>query len=181
MAACHLTITGKDDASIVDSWGNDQRIRIIPNALRFPKKKDFVDGLLTLIYGKFFPAALLAKLTYQRRWWNLLGILQSIRIYIARRYHEVIGKDRGCEAWCPYKQFLDPKTHYEELQMQQLEQSRKDFELRMEEDRRKWNDRIAQSEERNQTRSNRITLWLVILSVAQVITAVAAVIIAVVR
>jgi len=43
----------------------------------------------------------------------------------------VFSKDRECEYWYPYTLGLTPKEHLEEVKMQLLENSRRDFELRL--------------------------------------------------
>ena len=45
-----------------------------------------------------------------------------------RKLVEMVRLDRHCEAWYPYRPGFDPKEHYEELQMQRLEQDRRAFE-----------------------------------------------------
>jgi hypothetical protein len=78
---------------------------------------------------------------------------------------EVIAKDRNCEEWYLWKEFLDPKTHYEELKMRQLEESRKQFEERMEENRREWQKWMSEQAERDRKQSDKMMLRWTILGI----------------
>lgn len=44
---------------------------------------------------------------------------------------KILRSERNCARWYPYTQGRSPKEHLEELNMQQLEQSRRDFELKL--------------------------------------------------
>jgi hypothetical protein len=50
---------------------------------------------------------------------------------------EMVRQDRHCEAWYPYRPGFSPKEHYEELQMQRLEEHRQALQLKLSEMERK--------------------------------------------
>ena len=44
---------------------------------------------------------------------------------------EAVNEDRHCDSWYPYMPGRSPNEHYEELQLQRLEQDRREFEARL--------------------------------------------------
>jgi hypothetical protein len=95
------------------------------------------------------------------------------------RVHELIKKDRNCKSWYKWKEFRTPKEHYEELKMMQLEQSRKDFELRIEKERKEFDLKLFDLSQAIQKDSNevvkktdsfnrRMTLFIIILALLEV-------------
>ena len=67
---------------------------------------------------------------------------------------EIIKKQRNCSSWYQWKEFIGPEEHYKEFKMQQLEQDRRKFELKLEEINRQ-----------ERKRTNRIMVWLAIAAV----------------
>lgn len=108
---------------------------------------------------------------------------------------EVIGVDRHCPAWYPYNPGFSPREHYEQLEMQRLEDDRRAFEmklfelgqkaqensLRVAEDSKRIvhdlkeiarsNDDFVRSSERS---TRRVTILVIVLAVAQTIGALLA-------
>ena len=84
-------------------------------------------------------------------------------------------KDRNCKSWYKWKEFRPPKELYEEFKMMQLEQDRKDFELKIENDRRKFECDMQEMNERSKRRTDNIMIGLavagVIFALAQVFVA----------
>jgi hypothetical protein len=72
----------------------------------------------------------------------------------ADKMGELLSKDRKCPSWYPWTPFRNPKEHFEELKVQQLEQARRIFELKLEKQNR---------EERKRT--NRIMICLAVAAI----------------
>jgi hypothetical protein len=101
---------------------------------------------------------------------------------------ESIAKDRHCSAWYPYKPGFNPIEHYEQLEMQRIENDRRAFELqlaRMGERAQERSAMIAEESkqlvaglkeiaEKNDTFSRRVTFWIILLAVLQVVGALVA-------
>jgi hypothetical protein len=91
---------------------------------------------------------------------------------------EVLNRDRECEWWMPYMPGVSPAEHFSEYRQRQLDNERRDWELRQEQDRREWE--RAQSEEsaKRQAATERVGLILaaaaVLLALAQVFAAMLA-------
>src|SRR4030067_2960533 len=74
-------------------------------------------------------------------------------------------KDRNCKSWYKWKEFRPPKELYEEFKMMQLEQDRKDFELKIENDRRKFECDMQEMNERSKRRTDNIMIGLAVAGV----------------
>lgn len=78
--------------------------------------------------------------------------------WMVPKYHEkvseIIGRDRHCEDWYTWREFLSPKDHYEEFKMRQLEQ-----------DRREWQKWMAEQAERERKQSDKMLLRWTILGI----------------
>ncbi len=88
---------------------------------------------------------------------------------------EVISKDRACPSWYPWREFSNPKEHFDESMTLALEQRREDFEERMEQKRRDFEVALQRSNEEQRTRSDRVMRWLavgaIVLAIAEVVAA----------
>jgi hypothetical protein len=82
-----------------------------------------------------------------------------------KKVSTIIQRHRECDRWYPAKEWLSPKEHYEQLKMMQVEQDRKQFEERMEEDRRGWQKWMADQAERDRKQSDRMMLRWTILGI----------------
>jgi len=92
---------------------------------------------------------------------------------LATRTFQTITRHRDCKGWYPYTEFLSPKEHYEELNMRQLEESRRQFEERMEENRREWQKWMTEQAVRDQERSDKLMLrWTIFGIIVAVILAI---------
>jgi hypothetical protein len=122
-----------------------------------------------------------------------INLMQTYEQEGAEKLSQAINFDRRCDAWYPYMPGFDPKEHYERLQMQRLEQDRREFEAKLadmaltaeqksaaiatqsaeiaRESKQLVADLkvIAQNSDRF---TRRVTLWIIILAVAQVLVAV---------
>lgn len=101
---------------------------------------------------------------------------------------EVIALDRHCNGWYPYKPGFSPREHYDRLEMQRLELDRRAFETKlfeMGQQAQQTSIQIAQDSkaivgdlkviaEKNDTFSRRVTVWVILLAVLQVIGALVA-------
>jgi hypothetical protein len=99
---------------------------------------------------------------------------------------EAVNTDRKCDAWYPYMPGLSPKEHYEEFQMQRLENDRRAFELRLSEisqaaqeqsleiaaDSKKIVSDLKMIAEKNDRFSRRVTVWVIILAALQALGAI---------
>jgi len=87
---------------------------------------------------------------------------------VCDKLKEDIKQDRKCPAWYPWTWGSSPKEHFEEFKMQQLENERREFELKLEEINRQ-----------ERKRTNRIMIWLtiaaIIFAAMQVYAALAAI------
>jgi len=76
---------------------------------------------------------------------------------------EIISKDRKCPYWYEYKAGLNPKGHYEECKMQQLENDRREFERK-----------LTQMQIDANAKVTKVGIWIgiaaIILAVAEVLT-----------
>jgi hypothetical protein len=90
-----------------------------------------------------------------------------------RKVFEVITRHRACEEWYPWTEFLSPRDHHEEFKMKQLEESRKQFEERMEENRREWQKWMTEQAERGHKQSDKMMLrWTILGIVLAVLMAI---------
>lgn len=92
---------------------------------------------------------------------------------------EMVRLDRHCDQWWPYTPGFSPMEHYAEFNMQRLEQERRNYENRIEGDRRRYEEAMAETAEvdrrrfeLSQRRQDR-TLIIVglILAAAQIVAA----------
>ena len=71
--------------------------------------------------------------------------------------------DRNCSRWYPYTPSFGPKEHLEEFKMQQLEQDRREFQRK-----------LSDTEQRSQSRAQKVgvslTIAAIILALGQVLT-----------
>jgi hypothetical protein len=109
---------------------------------------------------------------------NLMAILQNEG---SAKFSEAITADRKCDAWYPYMPGLSPKEHYEEYQMQRLEQDRREFELRLSDmglEAQRNNAMIASDlreiAKKSERSSKRIAVVVIVLAMAQVIVGLVA-------
>lgn len=105
-----------------------------------------------------------------------------------RKTLSLIAEDRHCEAWYPYTPGFSPREHYEQLDMQRIEDDRRAFEMKLFEisqDAQKASIQIAQDSkaivadlkaiaEKNDRFSRRVTVWVILLAVLQVVGALVA-------
>jgi hypothetical protein len=95
---------------------------------------------------------------------------------------QVCEKDRGCQSWYPYTPGFTPKEHLEELQMGLLENARRDFELRLEKDRKEFDLKLLEISQKIQEDSRKIasrsfwfnlffTFVLIVLTLVQIFLA----------
>lgn len=104
---------------------------------------------------------------------------------------EIVMQDRSCEKWFFYRPFMSPKEHFKRFLMMQLERERKNFERRMENDRRAFERALEKDKkefdlklfsisqkvqqdsktivEKSNTFNRRITFWLVLLAILEVV------------
>ena len=94
---------------------------------------------------------------------------------------EQILADQKCDGWYPYMPGLSPREHYEEYQMQRLENDRRAFETRLAEISQKAEESsltIAKDSqaivsdlkaiaEKNDKFSRRVTFWIILLAALQ--------------
>ena len=84
---------------------------------------------------------------------------------ITEKVGQVITRPRDCDGWYPWTEGLDPKEHYEEHKMRQLEESRRQFEQRLAEDKRNWEKWLAEREIKERAESDRVMRRLVIIGI----------------
>jgi hypothetical protein len=117
-----------------------------------------------------------------------LGKINLMQLVAADTQPEIEGKleseilaDRKCEGWYPYMPGLSPREHYEEYQMQRLENDRRAFETRLAEISQKAEESsltIAKDSqaivsdlkaiaEKNDKFSRRVTFWIIVLAALQ--------------
>jgi hypothetical protein len=60
-----------------------------------------------------------------------INLMETYEKEGAEKFLEAVTTDRQCDAWYPYMPGLSPREHYEERQMQRLEQDRRAFETRL--------------------------------------------------
>ena len=86
-----------------------------------------------------------------------------------RAMRQIIGADRNCQSFYPWQEGLLPQEHYEELRMQQLEDSRRKFEGTMEQRRREFEEKMENDrrywDEKTETsrRKFEFVLFLIVL------------------
>ncbi len=75
----------------------------------------------------------------------------------------VIEKTRECESWYPWTEYRNPKDHFEEFKMQQLENDRRQFERK-----------LTQMQIGANAKVSKVGIWIgiaaIILAVAEVLT-----------
>ncbi len=95
------------------------------------------------------------------------------------RARTVITKHRACKSWYPWKEFCNPKEHFEEFKMLQLEKRREEFEDRMEESRKAFELKLDERNNKERRRTDKIMVWLaiaaIIFAVAEVVSGVPAI------
>ena len=76
---------------------------------------------------------------------------------------EITTRDINCSKWVPYQSFRTPKEHFEEFNMQQQENDRREFELK-----------ITQMQIEANAQVSKVGIWIgiaaIILAVAEVLT-----------
>ena len=87
------------------------------------------------------------------------------KVHQADKVQEILKRDRGCESWYKWTEFVSPKEHFEEFKMLQLEQKRQEFEQRIEADRRKFELELQRLNEQSRKRTDNIMAWLTIAAV----------------
>lgn len=108
---------------------------------------------------------------------------QGLTTYQARV--EIISKDRNCKDWYPYTPGIEPKEHLNKLEMERLEQQRKEFELKLEESRKKFDlelfaisQRVQENSrlvaERAERFNKRVTFFFIVLALLEVLATLAA-------
>lgn len=66
----------------------------------------------------------------------------------------VIISDRHCPMWFPWTEFLSPKEHFEKYQMTQLEQRQKEFQQTIEQERKDFDLKLFEMDQRIQSDNN---------------------------
>lgn len=88
------------------------------------------------------------------------------------RAKEVFAKDRQCKSWYPYNSGLSPKDHFDQMNVERLEESRREWETRLEAERKDFDLKlfnISQDLQRsNQKVANRFTAVMLVLTLVQV-------------
>ncbi len=90
-----------------------------------------------------------------------------------------MSEDRKCQYWYPYTEHRTPEQHFEEFQMLQLEDNRRQFEQQMEKDRREFDLKLFEMSQKIQSDSKeivtksdrfnrRITIFIIILAILEV-------------
>jgi hypothetical protein len=95
---------------------------------------------------------------------------------------DVFVKDRNCKSWYRYNPGLNPKDHFDQMNMELLENARRDFELRLEKDRKEFDLRLFEISQKIQEDSRKIasrsfwfnlffTFVLIVLTLIQIFLA----------
>ena len=93
----------------------------------------------------------------------------------------VIEENRNCASWYPYNPGLSSKDHFDQMKLELLEQSRREFELRLEKERkdfdlrmlemgRKAQEHSREVAERSDRFNRRMTLFFIILALLELFT-----------
>ena len=115
------------------------------------------------------------------------GFLVELEVEGARdiqpdKVRDIIRKDRKCEFWYPWTEGKPPKEHLEKLEMMQLEQNRREFEQRMEKERKEFDLKLFEISQKVQSDSaeiakkafsfNRlVTIFFIILAILTMLVA----------
>lgn len=95
------------------------------------------------------------------------------------RIRSLIGKDRNCPSWYPWREFASPREQWEESVMLAMEERREKFEKRMEQERKDFELGLEERNRRERKRTDRIMIWLtvaaIIFAAAQVYAAMASI------
>ena len=94
-----------------------------------------------------------------------------------------ISGDRKCKDWYPYTPGIEPKDHLNKLEMERLEEQRRDFELRLEKERKEFDLRlfeISQKVQEDSTRvvqssdrfNRRVTWFFIVLTILEVVATI---------
>jgi len=98
---------------------------------------------------------------------DLLGELavMGAKEHQADKVLELIRKDRNCKAWYPWREFLSPKEHWEEQIMLAMEERREKFEQSIEKDRKDFELKLFEMNQRLAKDSHRVMVWLAIAAI----------------
>lgn len=69
---------------------------------------------------------------------------------------EVFKKERNCESWYRYNPGLNPKDHFEQLNMELLEKSRREWEIRLETERKDFDLKLFEASQKIQESNRQI-------------------------
>jgi hypothetical protein len=87
----------------------------------------------------------------------------------------VFAKDRSCQSWYRYMPGLSPRDHFDRLNMELLEQSRREWEMRLETERKDFDLKLFKMSQEiqasNQKVANRFTVAMLILTLVQIFVA----------
>jgi hypothetical protein len=96
----------------------------------------------------------------------------------SKKMFELISRDRNCQSWYPWTEFVTPEKHFEEFKMLQLEKERRGFELKMENDRKRFELELQRMDERQRKRTDKVMIGLAIagaiFALAEIFAALAA-------
>jgi hypothetical protein len=88
---------------------------------------------------------------------------------------DVFAKDRNCKSWYRYNPGLSPKDHFDQMNMELLENSRREFEVRLERERKDFDMRLFEMSQKiqatNQKVATRFTIAMIVLTLVQIFLA----------